>query len=196
MRIWLLSAIAAILLIMAASVTLVAGQEDRPSNPFPLSIQWLDVNLDGTNEFLVNLWNRSQSLTQSILFYHQGDTWGRRQVFPLPRSAPVQVSLFRPTAVHVYPQADTLGRTYLIVDLAPTTEAYVPGLMIMRWDHWQPQVVLFEPVYCSGGEWQVRDDGALIIPFASPVPDQGCAVPGYGVTTQHIIADAHLPPSG
>jgi hypothetical protein len=165
----------------------------------PLTIMPLDVNRDGSLELLMTMRSSPDpfDLDLSLIVYVEDNTVGIIRLFPLspalyPPSTPSNRLI--PWAITVYPQRDAHNRTYMGLTLVPLTDPYVSGLLVIRWDDWQPEIVAFEPEFCFGGAWYVRADGALILPVVGSVPSQGCVVPTHGTRPGVVIADAALPP--
>ncbi|MFW5691644.1 MAG: hypothetical protein ACOCXZ_04010 [Chloroflexota bacterium] len=86
-----------------------------------------------------------------------------------------------PESIYVHDAPDRAGRTYMGITFYPGLgrDPYVGGMIVLRWDEWQPEQLLFIEQDCVFTPWEVDDSGQLVIPTGSIVPSQGCTIPGF-----------------
>jgi hypothetical protein len=180
---------------------LLAGTQQQ----FVASTQLIDVNLDEVDELIAHVrYGYPDSPTHfrviTLLFYIEDGDWEYQLLAPptettgeiIPEEA---VEWVRPRSYTVFPQADTLGRTYMGIRLyaLPTDDPYTDAYLVIRWQQWETEIVLFARDVCVitpyGDPWMIGDRGELIIPTTSSVPNQGCTVVRE---SQLVIPDAQM----
>ena len=162
----------------------------------------MDVNLDGVSDWLVRLQVGPPGLGRGrifvrLLYWHE-DEWTLREFWNTERIA--ALGAFRepqPGFVYLHDQADDQNRTYMGIFFHPGIgpDVYVGGLVVLRWDEWEPEEVLFIEQACVFSPWERGDDGGLYIPQSSSVPWQGCTFPNHPPEEGIPIPGARMPDS-
>ncbi|NDJ62054.1 MAG: hypothetical protein GYB67_13065, partial [Chloroflexi bacterium] len=163
--------------------------EDRPpgyrGDTFTVTPQLIDIDLDGADELLVEVWLGFQrggpSLTEITLFHRDPDSdgWLSQPLWPIPADLPDRPERLgrHVPAISMVEHVDTQGRTYMRLLLAPLgDDPYVSGLLVLRWQDFAPEIVFFSPEICAFLPWEINAEGRLAIPISPSFPSQGCTL--------------------
>ena len=146
------------------------------------SVTPIDINLDGTDEWLIHLQVGSVGYGGGQAFadvlYWNDDAPALESIWPLPGfTALTRADRFPSFSMHSQPDVD--GRSYMGIAFLPGIGPYlyVHGVAVIRWDGFQPEVALFVGQRCAFLDWHHGADGGLYFSTSSAIPWEGCTAP-------------------